>query len=323
MTLAERRFERSLHKVLNEIQKETAEAIVNIFETGKVLGDYGNVTLLHGDSGHLTYGRSQTTLASGNLFLLIKAYVQTSGAQYADQMKQYLSRLAAADLSLDQDSGFKDLLGHAGSDPVMRQAQDDFFDRVYWNPALLSASNLGIASALGSCVVYDSTVHGSWSLMRDRTNVQNGNCQTLGEEKWISNYISVRRQWLATNTNALLQGTVYRMIELGSLVATSQWDLDLPLKVRGITIDASALSGVPVRASAQIIEERLLSLHNPMLQGSDVQAAQQALNDKGYPLVVDGVFGEATKAAVGDFQRKHALTVDGIIGPGTRAALSL
>jgi len=102
------------------IQRDTAEAIVNIFETGKVLSDYGNVTLLDRDSGHLTCGRSQTTLASGNLFLLIKAYVQAVGAQYADQLKQYLSRLNATDLSLDQDAGFKDLLRQAGSDPVMR-----------------------------------------------------------------------------------------------------------------------------------------------------------------------------------------------------------
>ena len=306
-----------------DIEKDTAEAIVNIFETGKVLGDYGNVTLLHGDSGHLTHGRSQTTLASGNLFLLIKAYLQAAGALYADQMKQYLSRLNPADLSLDQDAGFKDLLRQAGSDPVMHQVQDDFFDRVYWSPALLFAGNLGISSALGCCVVYDSTIHGSWGLMRSRTDARYGDCKTLGEVKWIPNYISVRRDWLATNTNTLLQKTVYRMIELGNLVATNQWNLNLPLTVRGITIDLSALSGVPVRASAQIVHERLLSLGNPMLQGSDVQAVQQALNLKGCNLVVDGVFGETTAAAVVDFQRRNALTADGIVGPGTRAALGL
>jgi chitosanase len=55
--------------MLTELQKKTAKAIVNIFETGRPLGDYSKVTLLQGDTGHLTYGRSQTTLASDNLYL--------------------------------------------------------------------------------------------------------------------------------------------------------------------------------------------------------------------------------------------------------------
>ena len=54
---------------LTKTQKRTAQAIVNIFETGRVHGDYGQVTLLAGDTGHLTYGRAQTTLASANLSL--------------------------------------------------------------------------------------------------------------------------------------------------------------------------------------------------------------------------------------------------------------
>jgi peptidoglycan hydrolase-like protein with peptidoglycan-binding domain len=40
-------------------------------------------------------------------------------------------------------------------------------------------------------------------------------------------------------------------------------------------------------------------------------------------LVVDGVFGAATVAAITDFQQKHAFTADGIVGPATRAALGL
>ena len=57
--------------MLTDLQKKTAQAVVNIFETGTALGKYGNVTLMAGDSGHLTYGRSQTTLASGHLSLLL------------------------------------------------------------------------------------------------------------------------------------------------------------------------------------------------------------------------------------------------------------
>jgi chitosanase len=58
-------FERESSNMLNDLQKRTGKAIVNIFETGHPLGIYGKVTLIKGDTGHLTYGCSQTTLAAG------------------------------------------------------------------------------------------------------------------------------------------------------------------------------------------------------------------------------------------------------------------
>src|SRR5207244_8106766 len=111
---------------ISGLQKKTAQAIVNIFETGRLQGNYGAVTLLAGDFGHLTYGRSQTTLASGNLHLLIKAYCEADQASYADALTPYLARLASRDLSLDQDLSFRQLLKDAGDDPVMHDTQDKF-----------------------------------------------------------------------------------------------------------------------------------------------------------------------------------------------------
>jgi len=49
---------------------------------------------------------------------------------------------------------------------------------------------------------------------------------------------------------------------------------------------------------------------------------QQALKTAGYPLVVDGIWGPLSKAALVEFQRDHGdLVVDGIRGPLTEAAL--
>jgi chitosanase len=93
-----------------ELQKRVAQAIVNIFETGKAQGEYGQVTLLAGDSGHLTYGRAQTTLGSGNLFLLIKDYCEAPGAQFAEELRPFLERLLRRDTGLDRHAEFRRLL---------------------------------------------------------------------------------------------------------------------------------------------------------------------------------------------------------------------
>ncbi|MFZ2469737.1 MAG: chitosanase [Parvibaculum sedimenti] len=228
--------------MLSELQKKTAQAIVNVFETGRARGDYAQVTLLPGDPGHLTYGRSQTTLASGNLHLLIKAYCEAPNASRAEVLRPYLDRLAAIDFSLDRDPPFRAALKEAGGDPVMENAQDGFFDRAYWAPAARAAGAFGFSTALAAAVIYDSHVHGSWSALRDRTSRVHGDPEKAGERPWIAAYVAERREWLATHPNALLRRTVYRMDAFEAVIKAGNWPLDLPLRVCGVSIDEAALS---------------------------------------------------------------------------------
>lgn len=58
-------------------------------------------------------------------------------------------------------------------------------------------------------------------------------------------------------------------------------------------------------------------------RGPEVEALQQRLNAFGAELVVDGVFGTATRAAVVAFQAARGLVSDGVVGAVTRAALEL
>lgn len=57
-------------------------------------------------------------------------------------------------------------------------------------------------------------------------------------------------------------------------------------------------------------------------QGSDVTELQKLLNQNGYSLAEDGVFGDKTQAAVKDYQKKNNLAVDGIVGANTWGALT-
>jgi hypothetical protein len=57
------------------------------------------------------------------------------------------------------------------------------------------------------------------------------------------------------------------------------------------------------------------------MAGNTVKWIQYQLNLYGYKLVVDGIFGRKTDAAVKDFQENHHLVDDGIVGILTRTAL--
>ncbi|WP_242987881.1 peptidoglycan-binding protein [Anaerofustis stercorihominis] len=56
-------------------------------------------------------------------------------------------------------------------------------------------------------------------------------------------------------------------------------------------------------------------------KGSYVKKLQTKLNEFGYNLKIDGIFGAATLAAVKKFQKKYKLVVDGIVGKKTWAKL--
>jgi len=307
---------------LTALQKAAAQAIVNIFETGSIRGNYADVTLMRGDTGQLTYGRSQTTLASGNLYLLIADYAARSDGAYAKAMQPYLAALEARDGKLNTDMTFRSLLKDAGDDPVMHEVQDAFFDRIYWDPAMRSADAIGAQAPLGAAIVYDSTVHGSWAHVRDLTRKAHGELTDVGEKEWMAHYIDVRRNWLATHPNALLHKTVYRMDAFKTLLGAENWPLALAMAVRGLTISEEALgSADPVKITADGAPRRLLSLKSPPLAGADVSWLQERLGRAGIDVAVTGTFDEATDQAVRAFQQSKDLKADGVVGPVTRSAL--
>ena len=57
-------------------------------------------------------------------------------------------------------------------------------------------------------------------------------------------------------------------------------------------------------------------------KGSEVTELQKLLNQNGYSLDEDGIFGTKTQSAVKDYQQKNNLDVDGIVGNNTWGALT-
>ena len=307
---------------ITALQKAAAQAIVNIFETGSIRGNYADVTLMRGDTGQLTYGRSQTTLASGNLYLLIQDYTEEKSGAYCAGFTAYLPQLQACDCALNSDTQFKTLLREAGCDPVMQDVQDQFFDRVYWDPAMRSADAIGAQTALGAAIVYDSTVHGSWAKIRDRVRGKFGELSAIGEDKWMAHYVDERRDWLATAPNPLLHKCVYRMDSFKAIIHAGNWKLSLPLVVRGLSITTDSLNDTaPAKVAAESMPHRLLLLKSPPMSGPDVSWLQDRLSRSGFAVSATGSFDQATDKAVRAFQESRDLKTDGMVGLATRSAL--
>ena len=312
---------------LSDYQQQAAKAIVNIFETGRLKGDYGRVTVAANDPGHLSYGRSQTTLASGNLFLLIHQYCSTPNARLGTRLSPFLSRLRDRDLTLDTNSELKSILADAGLDLVMQKVQDQFFDAAYWQPANRLAAGLKLTSALGITTVYDSVIHGSFQRIKASTQASFLNAAAPTEKEWISRYLALRHAWLANHTNLLLRKTVYRMTTLQDLTSQNRWELEAPLRIRGIAItqksfDAGSTDSqgdAPAPASAHDPNQVVLMLRVPFMRGPAVRFLQEALVKKQLLPAsdVDGVFGPMTAELVKRFQKMFTLDADGIVGVET------
>ena len=308
--------------MLTATQKKTAQAIVNIFETSTVLSDYGNVTAIQGDTGHLTFGRSQTTLGSGNLTDLLQRYCDNSGARFSMRLVSYLNGFQNKDFSLDNDVRLHNLLRATADDPVMREIQDVFFDQVYWQPAERAANQMGIATPLGLLVVYDSTVHGSWKAIKDRTNQQGGNVDFLGEQAWLSAYVRTRHDWLTTHPRTDLRLTVYRTDALQRLIDQNFWGLELPLVVRGAELSTATLNAIPLGCyDGPQPGTRQLALQSPLARGLDVRLMQLGLSNQGADIKADGVFAQTTAKRIKEYQTIQGLPVSGVAEPSLIARL--
>jgi chitosanase len=301
--------------MITDTQKATIAAIVNVFESGRPQGDYSAIAVMKGDAGHLSYGRSQVSLGSGKLYELLKQYCQADKAQFADRLTPLLARFQRRDTTLDQDKDVKDLLKQAGTDPVMRITQDQFFNTNYLGPATSSAEATGITTALGNAVVYDSFVQGGWGRLSPRLGKIS---VAQAEQNWVSSYIELRRNWLLS-LHPPLPSTVYRMDSFQSLINGKNWDLELPIQVHSvsITLEVLMISGAPQAATP-----RTLALLSPYMRGEDVKDVQAKLNDNGLTNPGDGVYGPFTDALAKRWKTTKGITETGV-GPATRKSLGL
>jgi hypothetical protein len=72
------------------------------------------------------------------------------------KLEEYIGAVRNKNESLRNNEEFKTLLKEAGKDPLMTQAQDEVFDKLYWKPAMQAAEKAGVTSPLGCALLTDT-----------------------------------------------------------------------------------------------------------------------------------------------------------------------
>ncbi len=214
-------------------------SVINIFETGTPEGDYANITIYADgkkdkngrQTRQITYGIRQTT-EQYDLGKLIKLYVEKKG-EFADEFAPFLPKIGKN--SLVDDKEFIRLLKiSAEEDPIMIQAQDEFFEKNYYTPAEKFFSDNKFTYPLSMLVIFDSQTQSGKVPDWLRDNFREVPPAQGGDEKaWVNAYTSARHKWLSNHRNDAVRRSNYRTQSLLLLIATGDWVLSKPINVKG------------------------------------------------------------------------------------------
>jgi hypothetical protein len=246
--------------------KLKAMAIVSVFETSKPFGDFSAVAVLNDGAG-ISYGLSQFTHRSGALAEVLEKYLANGGSV---ERRTIELGLAAAKIQttrsindLAVNGKFIDALRAAADSSEMRSAQIEVAFARYLEPAVDECLRLNFTEPLSLAVIYDSMTHGSWERIRDRVlkrsntspsrDVNPASAVLSNEQNFIINYIAVRDAWLASIPR--LAATRYRTRFFLNQIKLGNWQMNLPVRVQGVSITDVMIDGLAKSISGQNVRK--------------------------------------------------------------------
>lgn len=121
----------------------------------------GYATYQNYDTGIVSYGRFQFTLASGSLFGVLDRYLAASNTATANELRTaYYARVRDRDPNLRRDERLKTLLKEAANEPAMQAAQDAIATERYWNVVQeLSIKPRNIQTPLAQALIFDMGIN--------------------------------------------------------------------------------------------------------------------------------------------------------------------
>ena len=231
---------------LTAIQVRRAEQITTYFENGTVDFKYDYIENLNDGRG-FTAGRVGFCSGTGDLIQVVSRFCKRVRAP-ADKICSYLPRLNQINAQFLKNKdpnpdvtgldGFEEAWRASASNLVFREVQDEMVNELYLFPALDHAKKIGIRSALGKAILYDTMImHGdelSGASAKDGTSALIKRTNALlkfngkNEIEWLNKFLDVRRADLQNPYNHATQEewspNVWRVDELRKL-----FDYDLNL----------------------------------------------------------------------------------------------
>ncbi len=219
------------------------------------------------DGAGLTGGKHQATDQAGSLVAIVRAYLARESLPRFDEYRVALQRAIPWLEShgsigdgegtlhwrhLERRDRFVAAWRCAAEDTAMHAAQDEVFERVYLLPAIALGEELGLRTALGYLVLYDTSIQSGgngvttqattadavWTIRRAFTACPPSAIarpsraeQRNAEATWLREYILARMGWLTKHPSAPVRASVYRVCALEALATAGNWALQLPLTV--------------------------------------------------------------------------------------------
>jgi hypothetical protein len=128
------------------------------------------------------------------------------------------------------------------------------------------------------------------------------------------------REILVDHANWLNRGQIHQSTPVRDVSPNNNWSAVRVWYTPGNTLGKRTYAAY---GFIHPLQDRVLRLRQPRMQGPDVRALQEMLVNDGVVLVVDGIFGPGTRDALAAYQGRNGLTQDGIAGPSTRASLGI
>ncbi|MCA9971073.1 MAG: chitosanase, partial [Anaerolineales bacterium] len=201
------------------------------------------------DAGIVSYGRHQATLQSGTLHSVLQAYFRRSGSETSRALQQeFAARVEQRDAGLRHDARLKELLLAAAVEPEMGAAQDEVFDRQFFQPAVAQARQRSLRTPLGVACLYDTQIQGGLFILLPRADARAGgsvgDAGGVSEASWLAAFLDEREaRLLALADQAEARGdsasaralrvSTFRVTEYRTLLAANNLWLEGELLIRG------------------------------------------------------------------------------------------
>ena len=187
---------------LNPEQRHRADALISIFENGTPKIQYGYAENIRDGRG-ITAGRAGFTTATGDALEVVQRYASLKPQSPLAKYLPVLTKLAQQKSGLTSGlAGFASAWKKAAQDPTFRTVQDQVTNELYFDPAMRKADSMGLKTALGRTILFDTIVqHGegddpdSLDALVSATNQQmHGTpAEGMAEAAWLKTFLTVRR----------------------------------------------------------------------------------------------------------------------------------